>query len=114
MIGAVVSLVTPRLDELPSLSADGPRPEPAVTTRPGALSGPELDKLNVAVERLTVRTGPGAAYRVAASVDAGTTVLVTELSPDGDWARVLTSEGLSGFVTATGLRRRTEEDGINP
>lgn len=113
-IGAVVSLVTPRLDEMPTFTAETPRAERAVTTRPGALLGPELDKLNVAAERLTVRTGPGAAYRVAASVDEGTTVLVTELSPDGDWARVLTSEGLTGFVASEGLRRRTDGDGINP
>ncbi|EKV26977.1 DnaJ-class molecular chaperone [Caenispirillum salinarum AK4] len=118
VIGAAVSLVTPRLDEmpdLPMLTAETPAPanDETVTSRPGAL-GPELDRLNVAAERLTVRTGPGAAYRVAASLAEGTTVVVKELSPDGGWARVLTSDGTTGFVDAGGLRRWAEEDGINP
>ncbi|MCA1941438.1 MAG: SH3 domain-containing protein, partial [Caenispirillum bisanense] len=79
-------------------------------TRPGVLR-PEVGRLNViAAEHLAVRTGPSVAYRASATLDKGATVLVNELSPDGKWARVLTAEGVTGFVEADGLRRRTDAD----
>jgi hypothetical protein len=113
-IGAVGSLVMPRLGDLPALPAlfsSSPAVEDSIVTRPEVL-GPELGKLNIAAERLTVRTGPSAAYRVAATLTEGTPVLVTEMSPDGAWARITTSNGLVGFTNAAGLRPRTEEDAI--
>ncbi|GAA0601820.1 DnaJ domain-containing protein [Caenispirillum bisanense] len=93
----------------PGAAAPAASPDAALS-RPEALR-PEVGRLNViAVEHLAVRTGPGMGYRVSATLDKGASVLVNELSPDGRWARVLTAEGVAGFVAADGLRRRTSAD----
>lgn len=114
-LGALIVAASVAGPGLGALFAPSPLPAtlPPVrdaVTRPGVLR-PEVGRLNViAAEHLAVRTGPSVAYRASATLDKGATVLVNELSPDGKWARVLTAEGVTGFVEADGLRRRTDAD----
>ncbi|HVI52163.1 MAG TPA: DnaJ domain-containing protein [Candidatus Sulfotelmatobacter sp.] len=51
---------------------------------------------HVAVEMLKVRQGPGASQPVVALLDRFATVQVME--GQGDWARILTSSGVTGYV----------------
>ena len=106
-LGTLLAPSPPR----PSLPSAAPTTASGgVLSRPEALR-PEVGRLNViAADHLAVRTGPGVGYRVSATLDTGASVLVNELSPDGRWARVLTAEGVAGFVEAEGLRRRTSAD----
>lgn len=117
VLGMAISLASARMPALVAGLGEGlGGPAPDAVEEAEALSAPEAlspreGRLNVVtVNRVTVRTGPGVAYRGAASLDKGTTLLVTELSPEGDWARILTAEGLVGFVEAETLRRRSPED----
>lgn len=107
LLPLLISRLTDTAGARALLSPAPATPREAAVTPPGALTIEE-GRLNlVTAERLSVRTGPGMAYRAAAFLDRGASVLVTELSPDGSWARVLTAEGLTGFVEAAGLRRMT-------
>lgn len=110
-LGLVIAVV---VTMLPGLGDGSPADQAATaaagsdTVRRPEVLRPDVGRLNViASERLAVRSGPSVAYRVSATLDKGSTVLVNELSPDGKWARILTAEGVSGFVEAEGLRRRT-------
>lgn len=53
----------------------------------------------VTAPRLPVRTGPGATYHQITTLDVGTVVLVSENAPGGGWVRILTADGVSGFVS---------------
>jgi hypothetical protein len=50
-----------------------------------------------------LRTGPGANYQLVAILSQGTLVLVTETDPAGQWLRVTTPEGATGFVAINQL-----------
>ncbi len=52
---------------------------------------------------LAVRSGPGESYRVLATLSRDTVLMITELSPDGRWGRVLSARGISGFVPTASL-----------
>ncbi|MBB4265401.1 DnaJ domain-containing protein [Roseospira visakhapatnamensis] len=58
----------------------------------------------VRTSAVVVRSGPGEGYRVLATVSQDTVLMVTELSPDGLWGRVLSARGISGFVPTDSLR----------
>jgi hypothetical protein len=65
------------------------------------ISGPSMRiGMNVAVktDALNLRTGPGQNYQVLMILAKGTNLLVTEVSPDGDWVRVIAPDGTDGFV----------------
>jgi uncharacterized protein YraI len=66
---------------------------------------------------LPLRTGPGTGYNKRAELEIGTSVLVTENAPEGGWVRVLTAEGLSGFVAGRyltpGLPERNLDDSFS-
>lgn len=53
---------------------------------------------HVATEILKVRQGPAAAEPVTALLDRFSTVQVVETAPGGEWARILTENGVSGYV----------------
>ena len=53
---------------------------------------------HVATEILKVRLGPSATQPVTALLDRFATVQVIETEPDSDWARILTENGVSGYV----------------
>jgi hypothetical protein len=56
---------------------------------------------SVTKEGTAVRTGPGASYQLEAVLKMGTLVLATETAPDGQWLRIVTSDGTAGFVAIT-------------
>ena len=53
---------------------------------------------HVATEILKVRLGPAATQPVTALLDRFATVQVVETDADGEWARILTENGVSGYV----------------
>jgi hypothetical protein len=53
---------------------------------------------HVAVEILKVRQGPAATEPTVALLDRFTTVQVMDSTPDGEWARILTPSGITGYV----------------
>src|SRR5579862_7107522 len=55
----------------------------------------------VGVERLYVRRGPGAEFPPFATLTKGDTVEVQEMQ--GEWARIVTGSGLSGYVRSNFL-----------
>lgn len=63
----------------------------ATTVRPG-------DTVIVRTDALNLRTGPGVNYQMILILSKGSQVSVTEISPDGDWVRILDANGASGFV----------------
>lgn len=60
-----------------------------------------------------VRTGPGASYQMEAMLKTGTLVLATETAPDGQWIRVVTSDGTAGFMVVRELSPDVPLDAIN-
>jgi len=56
----------------------------------------------VGVERLYVRRGPGAEFPPFATLTKGDTVEVQEMQ--GEWARIVTGSGLSGYVRSNFLQ----------
>lgn len=56
---------------------------------------------SVTKDGAVVRTGPGTSYQMEAMLKAGTLVLATETAPDGEWLRVVTSDGTTGFMSVT-------------
>lgn len=55
---------------------------------------------SVIAETASLRTGPGTNYQLVALATQGTLLLVVESDPSGQWLRVTTAEGTSGFVSA--------------
>ena len=53
---------------------------------------------HVATEILKVRQGPAPAQPVTALLDRFSTVQVVETVPGGEWARILTDQGVTGYV----------------
>lgn len=68
---------------------------------------------SVTKEGAAVRTGPGASYQMEAILKTGTLVLATETAPDGQWLRVVTSDGTAGFIAAGELTPDVPLDAIN-
>lgn len=92
----------------------GPAPRPDLTDiigleRPMLLRTGQL--YEVTARRLPVRTGPGASYHELTRLEIGTVVLVSENAPGGSWVRILTADGVNGFVSGRyltpGLPNRT-------
>jgi len=95
-----------------------PAPSPGNGNRPASRSatpapagdpappkaGPVIGRLYaVRPPSLPVRSGPGDTYQVLATLSRDTVLMVTEVSPDGRWGRVLSARGVSGFVPADSL-----------
>jgi hypothetical protein len=129
-----ISLLAAGIDQLSSLNftsspkgqpiAQGPSVEPPEALR--GLLDEGLDRpmllrtgriYEVTTALLPLRTGPGTGYRKQAELEIGTSVLVTENAPEGGWVRVLTAEGLSGFVAGRyltpGLPGRALDDSLS-
>lgn len=68
---------------------------------------------SVTKDGAAVRTGPGASYQMEAMLKTGTLVLATETAPDGQWLRVVTSDGTAGFVAVGELTPDVPLDAIN-
>lgn len=47
---------------------------------------------------LAIRSGPGSGFQKTGELAAGAMVLVTEIDTGGDWARIITPSGASGYV----------------
>lgn len=56
------------------------------------------DTVTVRTDALNLRTGPGSDYQMIVVLTKGSKVSVIEMSPDGDWVRVVDVNGTSGFV----------------
>jgi hypothetical protein len=68
---------------------------------------------SVTKEGAAVRTGPGANYQMEALLKIGTLVLATETAPDGQWLRIVTSDGTAGFVAVAELTADVPADALN-
>ena len=55
---------------------------------------------SVIADTASLRTGPGPNYQLVTLATKGTLLLVVESDPSGQWLRVTTAEGASGFVAA--------------
>lgn len=84
-----------------------PTPTPPAPPQDIALTPPSLlhtgSLYAVRGDRVSLHTGPGGDYRTLAFLERGVVVLVTENAPDRAWSRVLTADGLTGFVRASAL-----------
>jgi hypothetical protein len=88
MIALLIGLAVPLLrSETESVGAD-------ITVHP-AQPG---EIRHVATEILKVRQGPAASQPVIALLDRFATVQVVETEAEGEWARILTDNGVSGYV----------------
>ena len=75
-----------------------PTSAPAPPTPSGDRLTPTGRVYSVVAAAASLRTGPGASYRLVAVLKQGTLVLVTEADPGGQWLRVTTGDGGAGFV----------------
>ncbi len=67
-------------------------------------AGPVTGRVySVAAKLGNLRTGPGTNYQLVAVLSQGTVVLVTEADPSGQWLRVTTPDGATGFMSVTQL-----------
>jgi hypothetical protein len=57
----------------------------------------------IAPDSVMVRREPAADADIAGTLSRGTVVMVTEVSRDGAWSRVLSARGISGFVPSAAL-----------
>ena len=76
------------------------------TTQGDALKLAVGGRAEVITDVLNLRTGPGSNYNVVVILAKGTQVEITEVAPDGDWARVDavgTEAGATGFVPLRAL-----------
>lgn len=53
---------------------------------------------------LAIRSGPGSGFQKTGELAAGAMVLVTEIDTGGDWARIITPSGASGYVPSRFLK----------
>jgi SH3-like domain-containing protein len=60
-----------------------------------------------------VRTGPGASYQLEAVLKIGALVLATETAPDGEWLRIVTSDGTAGFMSSKELSPDVPADALD-
>lgn len=63
----------------------------------------EGGRAEVITEALNLRTGPGSNYQMIVILPKGAAVTLTEMAPGGDWARVTTANGETGFVQLRAL-----------
>lgn len=91
-----------------SLSQWAGRTMSQVGTLFGGVSVAVGDIVTVNTEALNLRTGPGRDYQVVIILPKGTAVNVTEVSPDGDWVRVIDANGTSGFVPLRAVKLTPE------
>lgn len=93
----------------PAVTAPTPSRPITVPMTPGAVTGRVY---SVAVKLGNLRTGPGTNYQLVAVLSQGTVVLVTETDPGGQWLRVTTPEGATGFMSVEQLSQDVRIDAL--
>jgi SH3-like domain-containing protein len=68
---------------------------------------------SVAAKLANLRTGPGSNYQLVAVLGQGTIVLVTEADPTGQWLRVTTPDGATGFMSINQLSPDVRIDALD-
>lgn len=76
-------------------------PPPIVSLSGGGVRAGHYHDIRVAAAAL--RTGPGVEFKSLRLLGAEETVLVAEVGADGQWARVTTLDGRSGFINTRSL-----------
>lgn len=76
-------------------------PPPIVSLSAGGVRAGQYHDVRVAATAL--RTGPGQEFQTLLLLGAGETVMVSEVATDGQWARVQTLSGRSGFISSRAL-----------
>ena len=84
----------------PAVSAPTPSRNPMAPMTAGPVTGRVY---SVAAKLGNLRTGPGVNYQLVAVLSQGTVVLVTEADPNGQWLRVTTADGATGFMSVSQL-----------
>jgi len=93
----------------PAVTSPTPSRPITVPMTPGAVTGRVY---SVAATLGNLRTGPGTNYQLVAVLSQGTVVLVTETDPSGQWLRVTTPEGTTGFMAADQLSQDVRIDAL--
>ncbi|MQX37919.1 DnaJ domain-containing protein [Roseospira navarrensis] len=88
----------PAMTEAPTRPAPPLALDPAGGITPGALHA-------VRAPAVAVLAQPDPAARTVATLSRSTVLMVTEVTRDGAWSRVLTAKGVSGFVASDSLAR---------
>lgn len=78
-----------------------PPPPPIVSLSAGGVRAGQYHDIRVAATAL--RTGPGQEFQTLLLLGAGETVMVSEVATDGQWARVQTLTGRTGFISSRAL-----------
>lgn len=81
--------------------APPPPPPPIVSLSAGGVRAGQYHDIRVAATAL--RTGPGQEFQTLLLLGAGETVMVSEVATDGQWARVQTLTGRTGFISSRAL-----------
>ncbi|MBY0509823.1 MAG: DnaJ domain-containing protein [Rhodospirillaceae bacterium] len=90
-----------------------PSQDPAGTLAPLS-SMPATGRIySVAAKLANLRTGPGSNYQLVAVLGQGTIVLVTEADPAGQWLRVTTPDGATGFMSVNQLSPDVRIDALD-
>ena len=84
----------------PAVIAPTPSRNPIAPMTAGPVTGRVY---SVAAKLGNLRTGPGVNYQLVAVLSQGTVVLVTEADPNGQWLRVTTTDGATGFMSVSQL-----------
>jgi hypothetical protein len=88
-------------------------PTPSRPTTVPMTAGPVTGRVySVSAKLGNLRTGPGANYQLVAVLSQGTVVLVTEADPGGQWLRVTTPEGATGFMAVSQLSQDVRMDAL--
>ncbi|SDE32857.1 DnaJ domain-containing protein [Rhodospira trueperi] len=77
--------------------------DPAPTPPPPPEAAPMEGLYVIGPDSVEVRRLPAPDAGVAGTLSRGTVVMVTEVSRDGAWSRVLSARGISGFVPSAAL-----------
>lgn len=85
----------------PSPVTPSPPPPPIVSLSAGGVRAGQYHDIRVAATAL--RTGPGQEFQTLLLLGAGETVMVSEVATDGQWARVQTLTGRTGFISSRAL-----------
>ena len=94
---AVTGPASPAAPPTPSAAA----PPPVISLSAGGVRAGQYHDIRVAATAL--RTGPGQEFQTLLLLGSGETVMVNEVASDGQWARVQTVDGRTGFISSRAL-----------
>ncbi|NKD54469.1 MULTISPECIES: DnaJ domain-containing protein [unclassified Haematospirillum] len=97
-VTAVVSWNTIRDAETPLVGPDKDKPGNTDSVSPSSPSLKAGGLHETMAAGLAIRSGPGTGFQKTGELAAGAMVLVTETDTGGNWARIITPEGMSGYV----------------